>query len=66
MMNNKSFEIQNQIRQQALQTHEKLKDLKQWESEMKEKEAKMKEEINEQHTADDQTQVKPLVSCSKM
>lgn len=40
-MNNKSFEIQNQIRQNALQVNDNIKGLKQWELEMKEKETEM-------------------------
>lgn len=57
MMNNKSLEIQHQIRQQALQLPETLKDLKKWESEMSKKEAKVKGEISEQQQTADQSQV---------
>lgn len=53
MMNNKAFEIQNSIRQTAIQAQENLKNLKQWEKEMKEKEImemkKHREQLNEQN-----------------
>lgn len=49
MMNNKSFEIQNQIRHTAQQAHEQMRNLKQWEVEMKDKEAEMKKQL-EQHS----------------
>jgi hypothetical protein len=44
MMNNKSFEIQNQVRQSAMQTQESIKGLKQWEAEMKQKEQEMQKQ----------------------
>lgn len=48
MMNNKSFELQNQVRHNAMQTQETLKGLKQWEAEMKQKEEEMlKQEIQQ-------------------
>lgn len=53
MMNNKAFEIQNSIRQTAIQAQENLENLKQWEKEMKEKEImemkKHREQLNEQN-----------------
>lgn len=58
MMNNKSFEIQNQIRQNAMQAHSSINDLKQWEREMKEKEVKKLEE----HQPSEQHQVIMLAS----
>lgn len=48
MMNNKSFEIQNEIRQQAMQAHESIKSIKQWETEMKENELKIKKKVEQQ------------------
>lgn len=54
MMNNKSFEVQNQIRQTAIQTHENINNLKQWEVEMKELELK---KIRELQQTVDQKQV---------
>ncbi|CRK96420.1 CLUMA_CG009836, isoform A [Clunio marinus] len=44
MINNKSFEIQNQIRQNVIQTHEDLRSLKQWEQEMKHKEQELRKQ----------------------
>lgn len=58
MMNNNSFEIQNQIRQTALQNHENLKDLKTWETEMKDKEQKLLKQKEEQ-----QSSAQNQVSC---
>lgn len=52
MINNSSFEIQNQIRQTALQNHENMKDLKTWEIEMKDKEQKLLKQKEEQQSID--------------
>lgn len=52
MINNNSFEIQNQIRQTALQNHENMKDLKTWEIEMKDKEQKLLKQKEEQQSID--------------
>lgn len=59
-MNNKSFEIQNQIRQTALIAHDTMKNLKQWEVEMKEKELEMKKQ-QEQQQLTEQNHVSLLV-----
>lgn len=48
-MSNKAFEVQNQIRQSVLQTHESIKGIKQWEAEMKEKEL----ELQKQQSSED-------------
>lgn len=51
MINNKSFEIQNQIRHSVMQQHENIKDLKSWEIEMKDKEARMLKQQEEQQSS---------------
>lgn len=60
-MNNKSFEIQNQIRQTAVQTHENIKNLKKWEDEMKEKELETKKQL-ELEQSSSQNQVRSSFS----
>ena len=47
-MNSKSFEIQNEIRQNTLKAHETIKSLKQWETEMKENELKSMKELEQE------------------
>lgn len=63
-MNNKSFEIQNQIRQNALKAHEDIKSLKLWEAEMKEKEMELKKHHEQQQESCDESLVSVLFSIS--
>lgn len=48
-MSYEAFEVQNQIKQSILQTHESIKGMKQWEAEMKEKEL----ELQKQQSSED-------------
>lgn len=43
-MNNKAFEIQNQIRRTAIQGNESVRNLKEWETEIKKQEQEMKKQ----------------------
>jgi hypothetical protein len=65
MMNNKSFEIQNQIRQSAQQAHEQIKNLKNWETEMKDKEVEMKKQLEQQSTEASQVTILFISSDTK-
>lgn len=69
-MNNKSFDIQNEIRQNAMKAHDSIKGLKQWESEMKENELKVMKKLEQNNIEQQQVNISIiysalLVPCAK-
>lgn len=63
---NKSFEIQNDIRQNALNFHENIKNLKQWEEDMKASEKKLQQQKAEEPITVSiclQIDVKKIITC---
>jgi hypothetical protein len=60
MLNNKAVELQNQVRQTSQQTFESLKQMKNWEQEMKQKELERAKQQQEQPSEEVQVSLKSI------